>query len=266
LMQEKEDLLSIGKVSMWYSEKQCVITGDEDALFEETDIRWWDGYLDIIEQEAFLHITHLNRRKTSKGNWELISLDEERIIPVNTYMGVDPASSLRRKADFSTTVPIAVDHRKNIYMLPYFEKRVRPTVHAKQITDKFLEIRPKKTYIETVAYQESLRNMVKDWMEENNEYIPGIGKKWQPRNEKDDRLQDLQRFTKQHKLHLQPGMHRLLDEMLLFPRGNKNLLDGMWYATRSMSEPYHDIQSVTDDSKHISIAYYGEQRSKWMQR
>jgi len=266
LMQEKEDLLSIGKVSMWYSEKQCVITGDEDALFEETDIRWWDGYLDLIEQEAFLHITHLNRRKTARGNWELIALEEERVIPVNTYMGVDPASSLRRKADFSTTVPIAVDERKNIYMLPYFEKRVRPTVHAKQITDKFLEIRPKKTYIETVAYQESLRSMVREWQEENNEYMPGIGKKWQPRNEKDDRLSDLQRFTKQHKLHLQPGMHRLLDEMLLFPRGNKNLLDGMWYATRSIRTPNHDIESVTDDSKHISIAYYGSNRSLWMQR
>lgn len=266
LMQEKEDLLSIGKVSMWYSEKQCVITGDEDALFEETDIRWWDGYLETEGEDSFLHITHLNRRKATNNNWEMIQLDTEKVLPVNTFMGIDPASSLRRGADFSTTISIAYDERKNIYMLPIFEKRVRPTDHAKQIQDKFLEIRPKKTYIESTAYQEALKSIMRDWMEDNDEWIPGINKDWKPRNEKDERLKDLQRFTKSHKLHLQPGMNRFEDEMLLFPRGNKNILDGLWYATRAIYIPDHNIKSESDDDKHISISYYGQQENRWMSR
>ena len=267
LMKDKEDHLSIGKVSMWYSEKQCLITGDEDQLFEESDIKWWDGYLETNGEDSFLHITHLNRRRTDKGGWDMILLDEERIIPVNTYIGVDPASSLREGSDFSTTVPLCYDERKNIYLLPYFEKKVRPTDHARQIQDKFLEIRPKKTYIESTAYQESLRSIMREWMEEKGEYIGGIEKKWQPRKEKDDRLFELQRFTKQKRLYIQPGMHRMLDEMLLFPRGNKNLLDGLWYATRNLREPYHTADSIKKDMEDEELKYFlrmGRKRNNWM--
>lgn len=264
LMREKEDLLSIGKVSMWYSEKQCVITGDADQLFEETDIQWWDGYLETIGEESYLHITHLNRRQNENKNWAMILLDEEKVIPVNTYIGVDPASSERRKADFSTTVPGAYDNLKRLFLLPYFEKRVKPTDHARQIQDKFLEIRPKKTYIESTAYQESLRQMMREWMEDNDEYIPGIEKKWQPRMEKNDRLYELQRFTKSKRLFLQPGMHRLLDEMLLFPRGNKNLLDGLWYMTRKMWTPSHTVEDKdVDNLDHYTPNYYSEPEENW---
>ncbi len=263
LMKEKEDHLSIGKVSMWYSEKMCVITGDEDQLFEEQDIRWWDGYLETKGEDSFLHITHRNRRKAANNAWEMILLANEQIIPVNTFIGVDPASSERRGADFSTTVPIAFDEKKNIYLLPYFEKRVKPTDHAKQIQDKFLEIRPKKTYIETVAYQESLRAMMREWMEEKGEYISGIAKKWQPRVEKNERLSELQRFTKQTRLHLQPGMNRMLDEMLLFPRGNKNLLDGLWYATRKLLVPYHTVEDAEEDDLKYFLNV-SKQRNAWM--
>ena len=266
LMKEKEDHLSIGKVSMWYSEKQCVITGDEDALFEEQDLRWWDGYLETDGEDSVLHITHFNRRKTADNNWEMILLDSERVIPVNTYMGIDPASSERRGADFSTTVPVAMDEKKNIYVLPYFEKRVKPTDHARQIQEKFLEIRPKRTYIETVAYQESLRSMMREWQEDHEEWIPGLEKKWQPRQEKNDRLSALQYFTKSKRLHLQPGMNRLLDEMLLFPRGNKNLLDGLWYATRGLSVPDHTARKESDDDEHMAFQYIGKQRNNWLRQ
>ncbi|HDY89907.1 MAG TPA: hypothetical protein ENH82_17535 [bacterium] len=263
LMREKESLMSVGRLSMWFSEKQCVITGDGDQLFEETDLRWWDGYLETIGEDSYLHITHENRRKSANNNWEMILLAEERVIPVNTYIGVDPASSLRRGADFSTTVPLCHDERKNIYMLPYFEKRVKPTEHARQIQDKFLEIKPKKTYIETVSYQESLRSMMREWMEETENYISGLERKWQPRQDKNDRLFELQRFTKSHRIHLQPGMHRLLDEMLLFPRGNKNILDGLWYATRNLKVPYHTEKDTEDDELKYFL-HQTEKKNNWM--
>ena len=246
LMQDKEDLLSIGKVSKWYSEVQCLITGDDDALFVEDDLRWWDGYY----SDGNLHITHQNRRKTQNNNWEMIQLEQERIIPVNNYMGVDPASSLKQSADLSTTVPIAFDGW-NIYQLPYFEKRVRPTEHARQIQKMFLELSPKKTYIESTAYQEALRSIMREWMTETQNYVGGLEKKWTPRGDKDDRLTDLQRFTEAHRYYLQPGMHRMLDEMLLFPRGRKNLLDGLWYATRNLKKPVHIHEPIYNDDEKV---------------
>ena len=248
LMQEKADLLSVGKVSKWYSERQCLITGDDDALFVGEDLRWWDGYY----YNGFLHITHQNRRKAANNNWEMILLEQERVIPVYTYIGVDPASSLKSTADLSTTVPLAYDGW-NMYLLPYFEKRVRPTEHARQIQKMFLELNPKKTYIESTAYQEALRSFMREWMLETDNYISGLGKKWQPRNDKDDRLSDLQRFTVQHRLYLQPGMHRMQDEMLLFPRGRKNLLDGLWFATRNLKKPIHIHQPEYNDDEQVLI-------------
>lgn len=259
LMREKEDLLSVGKVSKWYSEKQCLITGDDDALFNESDFRWWDGYY----RDGYLHITHQNRRKTHNNNWELILLPEERIIPVNTYIGVDPASSLKQTADLSTTVPIAYDGW-NMYMLPYFEKRVKPTEHARQIQDKVLELNPKKTYIESISYQEALRSIMREWMNEKGIYISGLEKKWTPRREKDDRLTDLQRFTESHRLYLQPGMHRLQDEMLLFPRGRKNLLDGLWYATRNLKEPTHEYQPEYNEDEMVLLGRGSIRTDNWM--
>lgn len=253
LMQEKQDLMSVGRVSKWYSERQCEITGDDDQLFEEADLMWYDGWLEMIEGEGFLHITHKNRRKDDKGNWELIELKEEEIIPVNNFLGNDPASSRRPGADYSTSVPVSYSSNKDVYVLEYYEKQVKPTDHARHIYEKFYEIRPKRTHIETVSYQEMLRAMLKELFEDENEFPPGINKKFNPRNDKDDRLQSLQRFTKGRKLWLKPNMHRLISEMLLFPRGRKNLLDGLWYATFYMYPPDHELSDQRDerDLKHF---------------
>jgi len=249
LQNKKNELASAYKLSRYYSEYEGTLTGDDDRTFEEEDIQWWDGYLETEHEDSYLHITHLGREKAKNNEWQMILLEEEIILPVNTYLGIDPASSRKPGADFSVTMPIAYDERKNIYVLPYFEKRVKPTEHAKQITDKYLEIRPKRTYVETTAYQEALKSMIEEWMLQNNEMIPGIKREWKPRTEKDDRLMDLERFTNAQKIHLQPGMGTLWDEFTQFPRGRKNLLDGLWYATRRLTAPLHkrEEKHYTDD-------------------
>lgn len=61
-------------------------------------------------------------------------------------------------------------------------------------------------------------------------------------------------------------MNRALDEMLLFPRGNKNILDGLWYATRRLSVPDHNKRKEADDDEHFAIAYYQTQESHWMSK
>ena len=177
-------------------------------------------------------------------------------------MGVDPASSLKSSADLSTTVPIAFDGWA-IYMLPYFEKRVRPTEHARQIQNKYLELKPKKTHIESVSYQEALRSIMREWAMATGNYVSGLEKKWQPRGDKDDRLSELQRFTESHRLYLQPGMHRLQDEMLLFPRGRKNLLDGLWFATRNLKAPIHIHQPEYSDDQLVLISRGTTRTENW---
>ena len=93
----------------------CEVVGDEDQLFKESYIHYYEGKLIHDEQDnAFLHMTYLNHADT----------DEKR--PVNVFMGVDPASSTRQTADFSTIVPVAIDNEGNRFVLPYYRKRATP--------------------------------------------------------------------------------------------------------------------------------------------
>lgn len=239
LMQEKKEMMSLGKVSVFYSEKMLVITGDEDAVFREADIQYYKGFIDIVDGEAILNITSLNKKE----------LEEPILKPVNLYMGVDPASSESSKSDYSTTVMIAYDEDQCIYVLPYFEKQVRPSVHAEDIINKIIEYPIKRVNVETVSYQESLRNIINDYLREKNKYQYGLEKKWTPRRDKDTRLKDLERFTVNKKLYLQENMHTLLAELLNFPRGRKNLLDGLWYATRYLSIPDHSTEPIKKEEE-----------------
>ena len=99
LKQKKKELESINRVSVFYREYMCEVVGDEDQLFKEGYINYYDGKL-IHDEEgnAFIKLTYLNHEKTN----------EQR--PVNVFMGVDPASSTRQTADYSTIVPVAIDN------------------------------------------------------------------------------------------------------------------------------------------------------------
>ena len=256
LMRKKEELASAHRLSMFYSEYQCEITGDDDQKFKEEELKWWDGYLEITsDEEHFLHITHLNKKK----------LSEEFIKPVHIFMGVDPASSEDERSDYSTTVPIAYDSDKNVYVLDYYEKQVLPTDHAKQILEKIKELIPKRVSVESTAYQTKLRLDLKAQLEEEGIYQLGLEKKWLPRRGKDDRLEDLIRFTAYRKLHLKENMHSLTNELLLFPRGNKNLLDGLWYATRLIRVPHHEVNIVGTIDRYEYEEDRPKQTNKWMQ-
>lgn len=234
LMEEKEELKSIHKLHKWYSEKQCEIVGKDTRFFVEEDFRYWDGYVETIGDESYIHITVLNNKV----------LEEELIKPVNIFVGVDPASSTSKTADFSVTMPVAYDNDQNVYVLSYYEKRVKPTVHAEQIFDTIIQYKPTKVHVETVSYQEMLRDSLENRMRESGVYQRGLKTKWQPRNNKDDRLEDLERFTSSHKLYMKKDMGTLEGEMLLFPNGRKNCLDGLWYATRRMETPYHSVEDM----------------------
>jgi len=253
LMEEKAEALSIHKISKWYSEKQCILTGREDQLFKEKDLRWWDGYLEVADNGSFLHITELNGELFIDDMGNKI----ERVIPVNTYIGVDPASSSARNACPSVTLPLAYDKDKNVYVLPYFQKRVDATDHADQLLSKIIEMKPNRVDVESVAYQDILRKLMQNRLAEKNLYQRGLNTKWTPRKGKTDRLEELGDFAKSHKLHLQRNMQTLVGELTLFPNGSFDLLDGLWYATRMMRVPYHDKAEYIEEEPE-------ELKTSWM--
>ena len=143
LKQKKEELESIARVSVFYREYLCKIVGDEDQLFKEEYIQYHNYKLEIDDNNQ-------HYLKTDNGK-----------LPVNVFMGVDPASSIRKTADYSVIMPIAVDNKNNRYVLEYYRKRATPMNLAESIIEYFKLYKPVKVRIESVGYQEMLREYLR---------------------------------------------------------------------------------------------------------
>jgi predicted phage terminase large subunit-like protein len=251
LKEKKEELQSIGRVSVFYREYLCEVVGDEDQLFKEEYVQNYEGKIVVNDNGAFLRVAKLNDKETN----------EER--PVNIFMGIDPASSTKQTADFSTIVPVAVDKDGNRFVLPYFRKRVSPMVLADNILQYAKLYKPTKTRIESVGYQEMLREYVRARCEEEGMFISGMEIKENPRNSKSSRLETMEPIFAQKKVYITTEMTELKDELLLYPRSkHDDLLDGMYYAMKNCYIPHHTGTSsdkTTDTNKRRFLT-----KKSWM--
>ena len=226
LQRKKEELESIARVSVFYREYLCQIIGDEDQLFNEKYFKYHDYDYTIA----------------SDGN-HFLTKEATPSIPVNIFMGVDPASSIRKTADYSVIMPIAVDKDNNRYILPYYRKRATPMNLAESIIQYFKMYKPSKVRIESVGYQEMLREYLRTRCEEENIFISGLEIKESPRTSKSSRLETMEPYFAQGKMYMKKDMLDLKDELLLYPRGkHDDLLDGMFYAMKGMYRPSHEEQ------------------------
>ena len=222
LVQKKEELESIGRASVFYREYMCQIVGDEDQLFQEKYIQYHDYELKIDKV----------------GNHYLKNDKEE--FPVNVFMGVDPASSVRKTADYSVIMPVAVDENNKRYILQYYRQRATPMQLAESIIEYFKIFKPVKVRVESVGYQEMLREYLKQRCDEEKIFISGLEIKESPRTSKSSRLETMQPYFAQKKMYMLESMSELRDELLLYPRGkHDDLLDGLFYAMKKCYPPHH---------------------------
>ena len=233
LQKKKKELESIARVSVFYREYLCQIIGDEDQLFSEKYLKYHD-YDYTIDDEGQHFLTD----------------GKDKQIPVNIFMGVDPASSIRKTADYSVIMPIAVDKESNRYVLPYYRKRATPMKLAESIIQYFKMYKPSKVRIESVGYQEMLREYLRTRCEEENIFISGLEIKEAPRTSKSSRLETMEPYFAQGKMHMKKDMLELKDELLLYPRGkHDDLLDGMYYAMKGMYKPSHEEKAQAKKSE-----------------
>tara|TARA_R110002051_G_scaffold324106_2_gene420060 strand:- start:1916 stop:3403 length:1488 start_codon:yes stop_codon:yes gene_type:complete len=230
LKQKKEELESINRISVFYREYLCQIVGDEENLFRAEHIQYYDGYIETDEQGlSNLILTTINGEEINE------------IRPVNIFTGVDPASSTKRGADFSVIFNLAIDYDGNRFVIPYYRKRATPLDLAESIIDNFVRYRSAKTRIESVGYQEMLRQYIKERSQEEGLFIPGLEIKENPRTSKSYRLESLQPLFAQGYVYIRKSMQPLLDELLLYPRGkHDDLLDGFFYANKNCYKPTHE--------------------------
>lgn len=236
LMTKKQELEELGKISKFYSEYQCEIVGSEDRLFKKEYLRFYDGVLEFIDGLPFLKMTH-----EGDDEYSISKLSEPRLIAINTFLGVDPASSTKSTADYSVSFPIGYDGRF-IYCLDYFRKRVTPTGHAEQIIDSVKTMRYTRAHVETVGYQEMLRDYLRKRLNEENLFINGLETKIMPRGEKSARLERLHPYFYNRRVYIKKSMTEFIDELIMYPRGkHDDLLDGFDLATKRLITPSHTI-------------------------
>ena len=233
LLEKKKELDSINRLSVFYREYACEIVGDEDQLFKAEDFSYYDGDFTRRKGKNYLHLRSVNGVKCDK------------IVPINVFTGVDPASSVKRGADYSVIFNLAVDDEDNRYALPYYRKHATPLELAEAIVNNFRRYKPEKTQIESVGYQEMLREYVIKRSQEEGLFIPGLNIKENPRNSKSNRLESLQPMFAKRKIFIKEDQQNFIDELLLFPRGkHDDILDGLYYANKGSFTPYHGIEDV----------------------
>ena len=216
LQEKKEELESIARVSVFYREYLCQIVG---------------------------YIKYHNYKLELDSDKQHYLVDGEETIPVNVFMGVDPASSIRKTADYSVIMPVAVDNQNNRYILEYYRKRATPMKLAESILEYFKIYRPVKVRIESVGYQEMLRDYLRQRTEEEKLFISGLEIKEIPRSSKSSRLETMEPYFAQGKVFMKKEMLAMKDELLLYPRGkHDDLLDGLYYAMKKCYTPNHIVE------------------------
>ena len=107
-----------------------------------------------------------------------------------------------------------------------------------------------KTRIESVGYQEMLRQYIKEKSEELGLFIPGLEVKENPRTSKSYRLESLQPLFANKKVYMKKTMEAFENELLLYPRGkHDDLLDGFFYANKNAYKPSHDAEKKTEQEQ-----------------
>jgi len=242
LISKKKSLADVNRTSVFYREYQCEIIGDEDQLFKEDYLQYWDGdFESLSEGSGILKMTY----------------PEEKEIYVHTFCGVDPASSTKQTADFSVILTIGIDEDDNRYILPYYRKHAKPVDVGEAIIDNWKKYKPARTRIETVGYQEMLRDYVRRKCEELNIWISGMEIKNNPRTRKSARLESMQPHFYQKRVYLKKDMENLQGELLMYPRGkHDDLLDGLYYAMKGAYKPISSqIQQASSEEEQRRDLY-----------
>jgi len=213
----KDEFASVGNLNGFYQEYMNIAQSPDDAPFKPEWIK--------------MHHYQFERRGGQGCLVRSIEDDKEKVIPVDVYCGVDPASSLSRRADFFVIATIAVDSDNRKYLIDCVQKRISPAEQPNEIISIFKKFRPKRMKIETVGYQEALRTATKQLMQEENLYIPGLERGVKPRNAKSERLLSLVPIFAKGDFYFRPEDLNAQKEFLSYPKGkHDDIMDAVWTA------------------------------------
>ena len=212
----KKEFESVGNLNGFYQEYMNIAQSPDNAPFKPEWIQ--------LHHYDYERINGQNCLTREVG-------DEKKIIPVDIYCGVDPASSLSARADFFVVSTIGVDNDNNKYVIDIYRNRISPAEQPKILIDTYKKYKPRRMKVETVGYQEALRVAVRDLMREENLYIPGLESGVKPRNSKSERLLSLVPLFAKKQFYFRPQDIEPQQEFLSYPKGkHDDVMDAVWTA------------------------------------
>jgi|TARA_R100000093_G_scaffold33838_1_gene18012 predicted phage terminase large subunit-like protein len=222
LEDERQRLISEGDAAYFYQEYQNIPMDDSFRVFKTDDILYWHG------------------RYANEGGNSFIYLQEndERIkTPINTFIGVDPASSENVRADYTVIMVVGVDAKYNIYVLDYFRGQVRPMDGADKIFEMADIYNPRCINIEETGHV-MLADYVLRKSKETGRFLNINPKK--AIKTKFYRIKQLQPYFASHAMFLRESQTELRQELLAFTelgRHKKDTLDALRWATDDVWVP-----------------------------
>ena len=223
-----------GQPYKFFQEYMMEVQSEDDSIFTREHIKYYDG--------TFMH--------EEESGISFLSIDGD-VKPVNVFVGVDPATdSVRRDADYSVLIAIAVDADNNIYVLDYLRKRSIPVLGIpgeakKGIVDYMFDY--SKTYhpslfvVEDTTMSKPVFQALRAETRRRNDFSVRF-KEEKPgtRMSKRDRIQEIlaQRFAI-GQIHLKKDQYDLQHEVITFgPRmGHDDTIDALAYACKYANPP-----------------------------
>ena len=224
LIAERDRLVSEGDVAYFYQEYQNIPMDDSFRVFKKENINYWEG-----------HFKNDNDFSVIIQNVE----DEIWDIPVNVFMGVDPASSENVKADFSVIMVIGVDAENNIYVIDYHRGQMAPMDLADKLTEMIEYYKPKLINIEETGHV-----MLSDYMMRESKRT-GKFYNINPKKaikSKYYRIKQLQPYFASDAMRLKDEHWELEQELLNFKEHGsfkKDTLDALRWAIDDIYAPRH---------------------------
>ena len=250
-MEEKKKFYrDSGQPSKFYQEYMMEVQSAEDSIFNMKHIKYWKG-----------HFKH-----DEEGGINYVITDDGDAQPVNVFVGVDPATdSMRREADFSVIIVIAVDMDNTIYVLDYIRERGLPELAIpgegkKGIVDHLFDYahmyHPQLCVIEdTTMSRPVFQALISEMRRRNDFSVKFKEEKPGTRMSKRDRIQGVlsQRLVI-GSIKIKESHFDLQHEIVTFgPRmAHDDTIDALAYACK-FAHPPHGITSTKDGfERHVS--------------
>ena len=215
LAAERDRLKSEGDIAYFYQEYQNIPMDDSFRVFKKEDIQYWQG------------------RYLRQDNHNFIIKDGEQI-PVNIFMGVDPASSENIKADYTVAMVVAVDDKYNIYVVDMFRGQVAPMDGVTAIIKLADTYHPKDIRVEKTGHA-----MLSDYLmrlgKETGRFLPISPK--DAIKSKFFRIKEMQPLFASKAMFLKDQHYELESELLAFREHGtfkKDTLDALRWATENI--------------------------------